>query len=75
MIPEDSMGQTTVVTVTGMTCGHCVAAVEAEVGAVPGVVRATADLGSGRLEVIGDAAVDPAAVKAAVEEAGYEVAP
>ncbi|MBM3660305.1 MAG: heavy-metal-associated domain-containing protein [Actinobacteria bacterium] len=68
------MPQTTVFTVTGMTCGHCVAAVESEVGALPGVRGAHADLATGRLEVTSDAPVDPAAVAAAVEEAGYEVA-
>ena len=68
------MPETTVFTVTGMTCGHCVAAVEAEVAAVPGVVAARADLATGRLEVDVDAPVDAAAVAAAVEEAGYEVA-
>lgn len=68
------MPQTTVFTVTGMTCGHCVAAVESEVGAIPGVLAARADLATGRLEVEADAPVDPAAVAAAVDEAGYEVA-
>lgn len=67
------MRQTTVFTVTGMTCGHCVAAVEAEVSAMPGVRAARADLATGRLEVESDAPVDHAAVRAAVEEAGYEV--
>jgi copper ion binding protein len=59
--------------VEGMTCGHCVAAVESEVGSIPGVSAAHADLASGRLDVISDGPVDPAAVRAAVEEAGYEV--
>lgn len=67
------MRQTTVFTVTGMTCGHCVAAVEAEVAAVPGVQAARADLATGRLVVESDAPVDSAAVAAAVDEAGYEV--
>lgn len=67
------MSETTVFAVTGMTCGHCVAAVEAEVGAVPGVTAARADLASGRLEVESDAPIDPDAVTAAVAEAGYEV--
>lgn len=68
------MAITTVFEVRGMSCDHCVGAVETEVGAVPGVTAATADLASGRLEVTSEAPVDPAAVKAAVEEAGYEVA-
>lgn len=68
------MSRTTVFTVTGMTCAHCVAAVEAEVGAVPGVAAVRADLASGHLEVRADPSVDPAAVRAAVEEAGYGLA-
>jgi copper chaperone len=61
-------------TVTGMTCGHCVSAVTEEVSQVSGVTAVDVDLGSGGLTVTSDAAVDEAAVRAAVEEAGYEVA-
>jgi copper chaperone len=60
-------------TVVGMTCGHCVSAVTEEVGQVPGVTAVDVDLTSGALTVTGDAPVDEAAVRAAVEEAGYEV--
>ena len=67
------MQQKTTYTVLGMTCEHCVSSVREEVGEVPGVEGVDVDLGSGRLEVLGDD-VDGAAVKAAVEEAGYEVA-
>ena len=62
----------TIYEVTGMTCGHCQAAVEAEVGAVAGVTAVHVDLASGRVEVQGDA--DDAAVRAAIEEAGYAAA-
>lgn len=58
--------------VTGMTCGHCQAAVETEVGAVPGVTGVDVDLSTGRVEVHGDA--DDGAVRAAIEEAGYAAA-
>jgi copper chaperone len=61
-------------TVVGMTCGHCVSAVTEEVGQVPGVTGVEVDLGSGGLTVTSDAPVDEAAVRAAVEEAGYSVA-
>lgn len=57
-------------TVEGMTCGHCVAAVEQEVGAVPGVSGVAADLATGRVVVTGDR-IEDAAVRAAVDEAGY----
>jgi copper chaperone len=61
-------------TVVGMTCGHCVNSVTEEVSAVPGVSAVDVDLESGGLTVTSDAPVDEAAVRAAVEEAGYSVA-
>ena len=66
------MSQTREYTVNGMTCHHCVLSVTEEVGAVAGVERVDVDLASGRLVVLGE--VDDAAVRAAVDEAGYEVA-
>jgi len=60
--------------VTGMTCGHCRAAVAEEVRAVDGVTGVEVDLASGRLTVRGEG-VEDAAVRAAVVEAGYEVRP
>ena len=61
-------------TVVGMTCGHCVSAVTEEVAQLPGVTAVDVDLASGGLAVTSDAPVDETAVRAAVEEAGYEVA-
>ena len=61
-------------TVVGMTCGHCVSSVTEEVSAVPGVSTVDVDLASGGLTVTSEAPVDEAAVRAAVEEAGYSVA-
>jgi copper chaperone CopZ len=61
-------------TVVGMTCGHCVNSVTEEVSQVPGVSDVQVDLASGGLTVVSAAEVDDAAVRAAVEEAGYEVA-
>ena len=61
-------------TVVGMTCGHCVSAVTEEVRQVPGVTGVDVDLASGRLTVTSDAPVDESAVRAAVDEAGYELA-
>jgi copper chaperone len=60
-------------TVTGMTCSHCALSVREEVGEVAGVRDVDVDLASGRLTVSG-AGVEDAAVRAAVAEAGYEVA-
>jgi len=59
--------------VEGMTCEHCVRSVTEEVAEVPGVAAVEVDLASGRMVVRG-AAVDDAAVRAAVDEAGYAVA-
>jgi copper chaperone len=60
-------------TVTGMSCGHCVRAVTEEVGAVAGVGDVTVDLATGKVTVSADGDLDDAAVREAVEEAGYEV--
>jgi copper chaperone len=65
---------TSTYTVVGMTCGHCVSAVTEEVAQLPGVTTVEVDLASGGLTVTSDAPVDDATVRAAVEEAGYEVA-
>ncbi|HYF26705.1 MAG TPA: cation transporter [Baekduia sp.] len=59
-------------TVQGMTCQHCVASVTEEVSEVAGVEAVDVDLASGRVTVRG-AAIDDDAVRAAVDEAGYEV--
>lgn len=61
-------------TVTGMTCGHCVQAVTEELSQLPGVTMVRVDLTSGRAEVSSGTALDDAAVRAAVEEAGYQLA-
>ena len=61
-------------TVVGMTCGHCVKSVTEEVSQVPGVTDVDVDLASGGLTVTSDSEVDDAAIQAAVEEAGYQVA-
>jgi copper chaperone len=60
-------------TVSGMSCGHCKAAVEEEVARVPGVESVNADLDSKLVVVRGDALED-GAVRAAIDEAGYEAA-
>jgi copper chaperone CopZ len=57
-------------TVTGMTCGHCRNAVMQEVLQVPGVRAVDVDLDAKQLTVAGEE-FDDAAVKAAVDEAGY----
>jgi copper chaperone len=64
--------QNTAYIVQGMSCAHCVMSVREEVEEVEGVTAVDVDLDSGRLTVTG-ACVQDAAVRAAVEEAGYEV--
>ena len=61
-------------TVTGMTCGHCVASVTEEVTEVPGVVDVNVDLASGGLTVTSSEPVSDDAIRSAVEEAGYALA-
>ncbi len=61
-------------TVAGMTCGHCVSSVTEEVNAIIGVSEAEVDLASGGLTVTSEAPVEPARIRAAVEEAGYRIA-
>ena len=59
--------------VTGMTCGHCVSTVTSEVSKIEGVQSVDVKLESGEVDVTSDTAVDDAQIKAAVEEAGFEL--
>ena len=67
------MSTTTTITVDGMTCGHCVNAVQTEVGKLDGVTDVAVDLASGLVTIVADPAPDADALREAVEEAGYEV--
>lgn len=60
--------------VPGVSCGHCRAAIVEEVEQVAGVRDVEVDLEAKRVDVRGDD-LDDAAVRAAIAEAGYEVAP
>ena len=68
------MAVTTTYTVAGMTCEHCVDAVSGELSALPGVADVKVDLGAGAVTVTSDAPLSDDAVRAAVDEAGYELA-
>jgi copper chaperone CopZ len=57
-----------------MTCGHCKAAVEEEVGRVTGVASVDVDLETKDVVVTGDG-FEWDDIRAAVDEAGFEVAP
>jgi copper chaperone len=69
---------TTQLAVRGMTCDHCVRAVREELAALDGVTSVSVDLvpeGVSRVEVTSGRELDGEAVRGAVLEAGYEVAP
>jgi len=60
-------------TVTGMTCGHCVASVTEEVSELPGVTDVRVVLETGALTVTSVEPLEPSAVRGAVAEAGYDL--
>jgi copper chaperone len=60
---------TTELNVSGMTCGHCLAAVTKALKTVAGVTDAHVDLASGKATVTGTP--DPQALIAAVTDEGY----
>ncbi|MDQ3402791.1 MAG: heavy-metal-associated domain-containing protein [Actinomycetota bacterium] len=60
-------------TVTGMTCGHCAQSVSEEVGKIDGVTNVAVDVPTGQVTVESAADLDTTAVRAAVEEAGYQL--
>ncbi|MFH8787549.1 heavy-metal-associated domain-containing protein [Streptomyces roseoverticillatus] len=68
------VGITTVYKVTGMTCGHCEGSVSQEVSALAGVTSVKAVAATGLVTVTSTGPLDDEAVRAAVDEAGYELA-
>jgi copper chaperone CopZ len=56
-----------------MHCGHCKAAVEREIAEVPGVEAVLVDLETKNVRVRGEP-LDDVAIRAAIDEAGYEAA-
>lgn len=67
------MTSTTTYRVEGMSCEHCVRAVTAEVGGLEGVTAVDVDLAAGEVTVTSENPLDESAVRAAVDEAGYEL--
>jgi copper chaperone len=61
--------------VSGMSCRHCEAAIEDEVGRIPGVRGVDVSARTGRLVVTSSAHIDAKAVLVAVDEAGYAAVP
>ncbi|MDV8022673.1 heavy metal-associated domain-containing protein [Rhodococcus sp. IEGM 1330] len=64
----------TIVTVTGMTCGHCVSSVREEISSIPGVTAVNVDLASGRVDIDSDTTIEHTAIAQAIDEAGYQLA-
>ncbi|MDW3216221.1 MAG: cation transporter [Ilumatobacteraceae bacterium] len=65
--------QTLTLSVPGMTCGHCEAAVKQEVGSLAGIADVAVDLDSKDVVVTGTQ-LDRDAIVAAIDEAGFDVA-
>lgn len=65
------MSNTIAITVPGMTCGHCEAAVKGEIGKLAGVSSVDVNLDTKAVVVEGDQ-LDLDAIVAAVDEAGFE---
>lgn len=63
---------TVIYSVPAISCQHCVAAITSEVGTVPGVASIEVSVDHRTVTVTGEA--DRAAIEAAIDEAGYEVA-
>ncbi|MEU1352014.1 heavy-metal-associated domain-containing protein [Streptomyces sp. NPDC005795] len=66
-------GVTTVYQVTGMTCGHCEGAVSEEISGIEGVTSVKAVASTGQVTVVSRTPLAEEAVRAAVDEAGYEL--
>ncbi|HEX8759507.1 MAG TPA: heavy-metal-associated domain-containing protein [Pseudonocardiaceae bacterium] len=64
----------TIYSVTGMTCEHCVASVTEEISEIDSVADVVVNLPTGAVTVTSHRPVDDADVRAAIEEAGYQLA-
>jgi copper chaperone len=65
-----------VLKVDGMSCGHCVKAIETAVGALPGIKAVAADLAAKTVTVEHDPVLaPPEKIKDEIEEQGYDVRP
>lgn len=63
-----------ILNVSGMSCGHCVKAVEGSVGALNGVKEVNVQLSEGIVEVDFDpTAVTVEAIKDVIDDQGYDV--
>jgi copper chaperone CopZ len=67
------MMETVTYSVPDVHCGHCRAAITEEVGSVDGVENVDVDLDA-KVVIISGTQLDDAALRAAIDEAGYAVA-
>ncbi len=63
-----------VLKVSGMSCEHCATAVRTEISSLPGVTDVDVNVASGEVKIIAEPVPDEAALRAAVDAAGYELA-
>lgn len=66
--------ETRYISVVGMTCDHCARAVTAEVSKLPGVTDVDVDVTAGKVRITASQPLDDAALREAIDEAGYEFA-
>ncbi|HEY8980454.1 MAG TPA: heavy-metal-associated domain-containing protein [Streptomyces sp.] len=69
--PTDTV--TAVYKVSGMSCGHCEGSVSGEISQIEGVSSVKAVASSGEVTVVSAAPLAEEAVRAAVDEAGFEL--
>ncbi|MEV7779962.1 cation transporter [Kitasatospora sp. NPDC088351] len=67
------MSSTITYTVTGMSCGHCESSISKELSTLTGVTEVAADAKAGTVTVSSATELDDDQVRAAVDEAGYEL--
>ncbi|MCK8616005.1 MULTISPECIES: heavy-metal-associated domain-containing protein [Gordonia] len=67
------MSTTSNYTVTGMTCGHCVASVREEIEEIAGVTSVDVTLEDGAVRVVADREIPREEIAGAVAEAGYSL--
>ncbi|TRW80925.1 heavy-metal-associated domain-containing protein [Mycolicibacterium sp. 018/SC-01/001] len=65
---------TITIAVDGMTCSGCASSVRAELAHLPGVTGVDIDLAHGTVAISSDRPLDAEAVRAAIDEAGYQLA-
>lgn len=69
------MTTTSTYAVSGMSCQHCIDAVTKEVAAIAGVSVVAVDLAAATVTVTSETPLEVEAVRAAVDEAGFDLTP